>query len=528
MFTLDDAWGKLGSGYWVPKAKIENQLMKYIFKFLKNPEVYLILILIIAFLVRLYKIDNPIADWHSWRQADTAAVARSFYKEGFNPFIPKYDDMSGISESPKVIPNINPERYRMVEFPIGNSLAYFLYVLNGGVDEKLYRLVIITASLGSLLFLYLLAKRYFGVAVGLLSAFLFAVLPFNIYFSRVILPDPLVVFFGLGALYFTNRWIFENTKLLFTAGLFFAICTLLTKPFGAFYFLPLLYSFYQKEKKWWPIPWRYIIFVVIASIPFVAWRWWISHFPEGIPGSNWLFDGDKNTRIRFRPSFWRWILGDRFGREILGVTGTVLFFIGLLIKPVVKQTWFLHLFALGSFLYVVVLAKGNVQHDYYQTLIVPALVIFVAKGFVDLMKGIPGFLPRLYTIPFALLFLPLTLYLTWGEVKGLYQINNGAIVEAGKVADQILPADAVVVAPYQGDTSFLYQINRPGWAVVAYPIKDLHDLFKVNYYISTSKDAKTNWVMRKYVTIVDNKDFVIVDLTRELPGFDRENDKEPQ
>ncbi len=502
--------------------------MNKLWSVLKNPELYLVLIIILSFFVRLYKIDSPIADWHSWRQADTAAVARSFYKEGFNPFLPKYDDMSGISESPLVIPNINPQRYRMVEFPIGNSLAYFLYLLNGGVDEKLYRLVVITASLGSIIFLYLLSKKYFGKSVGVLAAFLFGVLPFNVYFSRVILPDPLVVFFGLGALYFTNRWIFENKIWLFGVGLLFAISTFLTKPFGAFYFLPLIYSYYQKEQKWWPIPWRYIIFTLLAIVPFGAWRWWISQYPEGIPGSSWLFDGDKNTRIRFRPSYWRWILGDRFGREILGVTGTVLFFIGLLIKPVAKQTWFLHLFAFGSFLYLFVLAKGNVQHDYYQTLIVPMLVIFVAKGFVDLMRGIQGFLPRMITIPLALLFLPLTLYLTWGEVKGLYQINNGAIVEAGKVANQILPEDAVVVAPYQGDTSFLYQINRPGWAVVAYPIKDLHDLFKVNYYISTSKDAKTKWVMRKYVTIVDNKDFVIVDLTRELPGFDRVNDKEPQ
>lgn len=501
--------------------------MKKIIQLFKTPELYLILIIVLAFFVRLYKIDSPIADWHSWRQADTAAVSRSFYKEGFNPFLPKYDDMSGISEDPRVIPNINPERYRMVEFPIGNSLTYFLYVLNGGVDEKLARLVSIMASLGSLVFVYLLTRKFFGIATALVASFLFAVLPYNIFYSRVILPDPLLVFFSMGMVYFTHRWILENTKWLFLAGVFFTISTFLTKPFGGFYLLPLLYTYYQKEKKWWPIPLRYWLFAFVSLLPFGLWRWWESRYPEGIPGSSWLFDGDKNTRIRFRPSYWKWILGDRFGREILGVAGSFLFFVGLLRKPEPKQSWFLHLLTLGAFLYLIVVAKGNVQHDYYQILIVPVLVIFVAKGFVDLMRGISGFLPRLFTIPLAMLFMFLTLYLTWGEVKGLYQINNGAIVEAGKAADRILPPDAVVVAPYQGDTSFLYQINRPGWAVVAYPMKDLHDMFKVNYYISTSKDAKTKWVMRKYATLVDNKDFVIVDLTRELPGFDRLNDKEP-
>ena len=99
-------------------------------KILKTEAFWLCLIIIMAFSVRLYRIDNPIADWHSWRQADTAAVARNFYKDGYNPFVPKYDDMSGVAE----FPIANPERYRFVEFPIYNSLVYFVYLINGGVD----------------------------------------------------------------------------------------------------------------------------------------------------------------------------------------------------------------------------------------------------------------------------------------------------------------------------------------------------------------------------------------------------------
>src|SRR5687768_12861301 len=146
----------------------------------------LIIIILLAFWVRLYKIDAPLADWHSWRQADTASVARHFYQHGFNPFIPKYDDMSGVAEEP--IPN--PNRYRFVEFPIYNSLVYLTYLINGGVDIKYARLVSILFSLGSIVFLYLIAKRYFGLTVGLLSAIVFAFLPFNIYYSRVVLPEP--------------------------------------------------------------------------------------------------------------------------------------------------------------------------------------------------------------------------------------------------------------------------------------------------------------------------------------------------
>lgn len=488
-------------------------------KIIKNQYFWLGLILLLGFLLRFYKIDSPVADWHSWRQADTAAVARNFYKEGFNPFFPKYDDMSGVAEYP--IPN--PNRYRFVEFPIYNSLVYFLYFLNGGVDEKLARLVSIFMSLGSAIFLFLIVRKYWGITSGLLSSLVFLALPFNIYFSRVILPEPTLVFFSLGMFYFVDRWIHEDNRRLYFASIFFTACAFLIKPTAAFYLLPLTYSYYKKEGKWWPIPKRYYLWIIPSLLPFLGWRIWMNQFPEGIPASKWLLNGNH---IRFKPAFWRWILGDRFGREILTVTGTVLFFLGLLKKPE-RGGWLLHLLALSSFLFLIVFATGNVQHDYYQTLIIPALAIFLARGFVLLIKGISGFVPRIWTIPLGVLFFALTFYLGWEEVKGLYQINNGVIVEAGEFADQILPRDAVVVAPYQGDTAFLYQINRPGWPVVAFPVKDLIDMFDAHYYVSVNYDDKTNWVMRKYTVIEKNSKFVIIDLTAENPNFDRINDIEP-
>ena len=41
-------------------------------------KILFVIILLLGFGVRLYKITSPIADWHSWRQADTASVTRNF------------------------------------------------------------------------------------------------------------------------------------------------------------------------------------------------------------------------------------------------------------------------------------------------------------------------------------------------------------------------------------------------------------------------------------------------------------------
>ena len=172
------------------------------------------------------------------------------------------------------------------------------------------------------------------------------------------------------------------------------------------------------------------------------------------------------------------------------------------------------------FLFIIIFATGNVRHDYYQIIFVPIACIILAKGFIFLIKGESLFIPRIWTIIMGVLFLPLTFYFGWKEVGGFYQINNPAILEVGKRADDILPKNAVVVAPYNGDTAFLYHINRPGWPVVAFPMEELIKKYGVTYYVSTTKDAKTSWVMRHFAIIEEGKNYVIADLTKQKKEYD--------
>lgn len=493
--------------------------MKTVIKFITNPFLYLLFILALGFWLRLYKIDNPIADWHSWRQADTAAVARNFYQEGYNPFLPRGDDMSTISE---IKPVLNLERYRFVEFPIYPSLVAFAYFINGGVDEKLARLVSVLFSLGSIIFIYLIVKKYSETLHALLSAFIFATLPFSVFFSRVTLPEPSLIFFSLGMFYFVDRWIYENKTSLMLWGIFFTASAFLTKPMAGFFLLPLAYSYFQKEGFKFP-PLRYWLFIIPALLPFGLWRFWILNHPEGIPASSWLLNGNG---IRLRPAFFRWIVGDRLGREILSLAGGFLFLLGLIVRPMAKSNYLLHLLTLSSFLYLVVFATGNVQHDYYQILLTPALAIFLARGVWILFKGIPVFLPRIVSIPLAIFLLLLTYLLTWNEIKGLYQINNWAIVRAGEAAQSIIPEDAIVVAPYMGDTAFLYQIDRSGFPLIITTVEEMKRDHNVTFLISTTKDTKTAWLMNKYKTAAETSDFIIVDLREVNPNF-KDTGKEP-
>lgn len=461
---------------------------------------WLFLIIILAFWVRIYRIDAPIADWHSWRQADTAAVTRNFIKEGFNPFLPKYDDMSGVSENPL----INPLRFRFVEFPFYNIFVYPFYLLFG-ISDTYHRLVSVIFSVGSIVFLYFIVKKYENKLTAILTAILFAFLPFNVFFSRTTLPEPAFVFFALGMIYFMDKWIWESRGIWGLWGILFTSTAFLIKPWAIFFYLPLLYPLYLKRNKFFTF--KFLALTFFALLPFLFWRLWILQQPEGIPASSWLLNSDG---IRFRPAFWWWIISERLGREILGVTGLAIFVIGFIIRP---KNFLFHIWALAAFGFIAVFATGNVRHNYYQILFVPVAAIFLAKGFLALIAGNKSFMPRIWTILIALLFLPLTFYFTFKQVSGFYQINNPSIVEAGKTADKILPKDAIVLAPYNGDSAFLYQINRAGFPFVPLPISDMIADYGVTHYISTSFDDQTRYVMERFKIVEENPRFVIVDLT---------------
>lgn len=502
-------------------------MIEDMFKLFKNQYFYLGLILILAFLVRLYKIDAPIADWHSWRQADTASVTRNFIKEGFNPLYPKFDDMSGISENPI----INSNRFRFVEFPIYNIFVYPLYLLFG-MDESLHRLVSVIFSLSSLVFVYLITKRYIGTPTAFVCAFVSALLPFNVFFSRTTLPEPTFLFFALGMVYFVDRVVWESRVIWGIWGFIFTALAFLIKPWAIFFVPPLVYSILVKSKNGPAFAeasagekgkslLKYFLFFILAITPFILWRLWILQQSQGIPASSWLLNSDG---IRFRPSFFWWIVSERLGREIFGVSGFALFIIGVLIK---QKNHFLHIWLLSIFLYFIIFATGNVRHNYYQLIFVPIGVVFLSIGFVALFKGINNLLPRIWTIPLALSLLILSFYFTYKIDKEFYKINNPQMIDAGSVADKILPKDAIVLAPYNGDSAFLYQTNRAGFPYSYLPIKEMIADYGVTHYVSVSKDAKTSWVARHFQTLVEDEKFVIADLTKLTVPFDDKVDPEP-
>lgn len=481
----------------------------------------LIVILIGAFAVRLYKFNNPIADWHSWRQSDTSSVSRNFVKFGYDILHPRFDDLSnGVSLID------NPMGYRFVEFPFYNILQAGLFQIVGKVTiEEWGRLVAIFSSLSATVFLFLLVKKYISVRAGLIAAFFYAFVPYNIYYGRTIIPDSTMVMALLAGIYFFDLWLDESSKLksqrskvkaqsFFFLSVIFTASALLIKPFVIFFFLAFLYLIYMKlglrgfkRLEIWT-------FFIICIVPFWLWRMWMQNFPEGVPRSDWLYNWNS---IRFKGAFYWWIFAERIGRMILGFWGLPFVIFGLLFKPGKSEKWLFFTFAISSLIYVHVFATGNVQHDYYQILIMPTLAIFFAKGVDGALEATKGYFNLWVTRVAIVVSTVFMLMFGWYVIRDFYSIQHPAIIEAGRGVDKLTPKTAKVIAVYNGDTTFLYHTNRQGWPVVERSFREFVKAGATHIAFANPTKEELNLAsLFEPLTITDT--YAIFDLTKPTPA----------
>lgn len=463
-----------------------------------------IALLALGVFVRLYKLNAPLADWHSWRQADTAAVARNFVKDGFNLLYPQSDSLLALNEHGLE----NPNRYFINEFPLYNGIVAVLYH-QFGVNVAIGRLVSIFFSMVGALALYGLVRILIGVFPALAVLTYYLLLPYNVYYNRVFMPDPTFVGLSILSLYWCVQWV-KSEKDRYGWALMFTFATaLLVKPYAIFMSIPMFY--------WVIINWGTRVFkkplaylvVLGAFLPFVLWRYHYTLHPEGTFASTWLLNGDG---IRFKGAFFRWLIFDRLNRLIFATGGFALFVAGLFTSHLKKNTSLFFVWTLSVLLYMTIFAKGNVNHDYYQLPIVAPGVVLIIIGSTSLIKLGKNIFQKIINSCLVGLLIVLSLALGWFEVRGFFNINNPAIVAAGKKVDEITPKDALVIAPYQGDPSFLYQTNRHGWPVGGDAEKRIAD--GATYYVTTSKEDEFARLKATYTLVFENDQFAVIKLQK--------------
>lgn len=449
--------------------------------------IFTVALIFLTILLRLYNITAPVADWHSFRQTDTASVAQLFVRDGIDLLHPRYHDLSNIQSG-----HDNPTGYRMVEFPLYQGVAAYVarFIPTVSVDIILRAITILSAA-GTAFLLVLFVSQFTSPLTGLLTGFVYAILPYSIFYGRSILPETFAVFWAMLSIYLlTKKHVFFSAL---AGGL-----ALLVKPTAGFLLVPIPYLLYRQ----YGFSLRLLILLfsysLISLFPLWGWRNWIMQYPEGIPVYDWLLNKDN---IRFKGAWFYWLFAKRLGDLILGYWGLIPFGIGLM-----GISFLDGLLVLGGLLYLIVFAAGNVQHDYYQIILIPIISIIVARGLTKLWKQskVLTFVSVLFMVAFS-----------WYTMRTYYWINRPEIIEAGKMADKIIPKNAKVIAPYNGDTTFLYQTKRQGWPL-GFDIDEKIAMGATHYVTvsPTDSDWETKTLAEQYTVMVRNDTFAIIDLTR--------------
>lgn len=178
----------------------------------------IIALFLLAACVRAIDVWRPVDGTvrQAWRETDTAAIARNFYREDMNLLLPRIDwrgDGPGYVES---------------EFPLLPWTAACLYHVCGYYEEIL-RLLSYALSLASCVVFLRLARRLLPDAAIIPACLVFALSPMAIRMASAVQPEPLMFFAYLLAIDAFIRWIDHGLRRDYVIALLATTLALLAK-----------------------------------------------------------------------------------------------------------------------------------------------------------------------------------------------------------------------------------------------------------------------------------------------------------
>jgi len=435
-------------------------------------------ICVLALAVRLIDVNRPFLDLQVWRQADTAAVTRNFYEEGYDIFHPRVDwrgDTPGYVE---------------MEFPLFQFLVACFYPLVGGAKEWVGHLVAALFSVGTIAILYALARELCGVTVARFAAFMFAIAPLDVFFGRAFMVDAAMLFFNVGAVYFFMRWTGGGTSWTFAAAALFGALGFLVKVPSLYIGLPLLFLAYCRFGRRTPQEPLLWAFAALTLVPTFLWYYHgyrlfeQTHLTFGI----WNRYGQPkwgNLDVLATTGFYVLML-ERLMGVVFTPLGFALLIVGLLIRVGSRRERVFHVWLVAVVAFVLLVPEGNRIHDYYQLAFIPVGAVFVGKALAGLWERSEIVAHRWPALRPIALIVVLAAFgaLSYRYAEPLFAARPYYVAqyEIGHQLDDLLPKNALLVvgdlddnagAPYRCQApNLLYFSHRKGWQLMPEEFRD--------------------------------------------------------
>jgi 4-amino-4-deoxy-L-arabinose transferase-like glycosyltransferase len=465
----------------------------------------------LALALRCYGLTAPLLDYHSWRQADTAAIARNYAANGYRLLYPQVD-WGGLTPG-----------YVESEFPL---YAYSLALLYGLFGDHVWlgRLTTALAGAASVMALYGLvrsgADRPGAAAPGreaLYAGLALALMPFPVYFGRTVMPDTWMLLAAILAIWTFRRWLDRPSAGRYAVALLCgALAPLAKTPNLLIVAVPLAYMllihWIQRGRSvdGWaqvarPLRGRLLGALALYGMCFVVPSLlWLLH-ARALPLDPRLSFGvgEKlfDTRLLLDPQFYR-LLGRWSVDHVITLAGLPFFLLGLMPRTenqepsVVRSQLSVaegneqgttdhgprttdyrqhvfpllpHFWLLGVLLFFLAGAGGLVGQDYYILPLAGPAAWFVGVGLDRAQRLLETATDRQFSIlnsQFSIL-LPVAVLialaaLSFFRIGPLYQTTD-FYQTLGRRLDMALPAGARVGMIAPAVSEILYYGERKGW-----------------------------------------------------------------
>lgn len=476
------------------------------------------LLFCLAFILRFYKINSPIIGMHSWRQADTAAISRNYYENGYRFLYPQID-WGGDSQG-----------YVETEFPIYSFIVALLYGVFG-VHEFLGRLLSVIFAMISLYYLYFLLLKMSDRKTALWSCFFFAILPPLIFYSRTFQPESTLVMSLILGVYFFSQWMDTEKIIYFITSLIFIALACLIKIPSLYIGLPILYLAWMKSGKkiFYQISmWIYGL-IVLLSVALWYYHAHRIHLKTGLTFGIWEYGLDKwgNWDLIFQWKFWNRIIFQNLAEDYFVWIGFIIFVIGMFLKRKSKLETLSDVWLMALVIYFIIVARGNYIHLYYQLPFMIPAVIYLGKVYAQHFH--PKDLKNKKTILLSAGLIGICL-LTAGRYTIYIEKENTRNSDLYKLAEIVkdkIEDKALVIAIDNNDPTLLYLAHKKGWH--AFPnqldtsfvtqknnkgaryIIGNHNLFKGDLELSRLRE-----LLKNHKVIYDDKSSFILEISEEM------------
>jgi 4-amino-4-deoxy-L-arabinose transferase-like glycosyltransferase len=438
-------------------------------------------ILVVATAFRIYRIDAPYIDAHSWRQVTNADIARN-WTEG------------PIQLAKPMVSWGGPDGRVGMEFPLLHLLTAWTWRITG-VNDAAGRAVAVVFSVGTVWLLYLLGTRLFGRSAGLASAAVFALSPSNIYFGRTLLSDVPMLFFSVAAVLGYVIYVQTSSQAAALLGATSLALAGLVKVPAILVLGPVVWcGVLARRGKLLADPW----FVAAPLAALGAVFLWYLHadllyqstgltqaifrpsgtYPSEIAAWSGPFTTVSHwTRAELLNSYTFWNLAKRYYSLHLTPPVFAAAAVGALFawRPFPQRT-VVDVWALASATLVLVSLAGQIPHEFHQLPTLPPLALYAGLALAPVFDAaLCGRLGKVRAVVLPLCTAAAISYFVFNfrneyGIRRLYRSDPiGPTVAAGSAIDVVTPKDGLlVVMEFRrfGTNSplLLYFSHRKGWS----------------------------------------------------------------